>query len=1015
MLKNRPGRRKRPWPPGPGHWLRLAAVVLSLAAAVPALYGRGQQEDALARADELIAAKRYNEALGILSEYARQNPKSFDSAQSRIKRIMQAKDDYNLTAQKLLTEMEKETPDAELILALTNYLYELDPQRITETQEVIARIREAALFRSNQRRLDRILTQGQALIARGEYAEALRTYAGGLDIYQAEFFTGGYGAAMENRARQGISSLTANTALFSSISASLLDAVDNLAALENQGIGPQNLTVYRNAYNRVGAEIDRLTNLRDVYAGTASAFREDLDQIHSASPRGGDRNFLAFAARLMDGRGDDPEDGMLGIFDAVWNRAVPRARDLLDAKSGSVYAAALDEARASDYGGIGSRAEVLAGYASFPVDLETRWTRYDTSSPKPALFGEAVPPGEEGKYLKFRALAETAGYLGTLGQLGIRFDAVEQRDTVALWRSGGNPDELIRAEQSNTAQLRQIRQEAQNLVELIRRETGEYNTMDGRYPGSGAVEYINGVSGIAADFANGIKIQEDDSAARRFTIANGMIEGQIRQRETEFQQGSALVEGTLREGYLARRPAEGAELLTRMDGTLETDRQALQGLMNQYAAEPPEVQSAGQVLSLRGEAQALQTRLEGLRSQGRSLAATARSLAAQAEALRTEGSRTFAAAQAALGQEDFDAAENRLDQAIIAYDRSLELEDDEAARNQRDTAIPLLSAEITQRLNEAVFRDVENLITQISESYFRGDFDQAENLVTRALNRWRRTQTVDNPEIAYWRRMIQTGQRSGRTILPTAPLYAEMSQLLSEAQKNYEEGRELIGPSRTDGIKKLEQARQNIQKVKLVYPMNEEAGLLDLQIDQVSDPPGFARTFETKVNTAVAGCRQRSIQAYSDLLNLFKINPNYPNRAAIINQAEIDVGMRPRPPSEEQLAQSRELTSAAGSIVASGNMARMEEARGYLREAIELNPGNQEAKNLFNQASTLIVVSALRLDPESQQLFNQASQLIAQQNGVAALQLINQIYARNSQYRLMRQMITIEQRARSLL
>ncbi|MDR2662817.1 MAG: hypothetical protein LBC31_07465 [Treponema sp.] len=1015
MLKNRPGRRKRPWLPGPGHWLRLAAVVLSLAAAVPALYGRGQQDDVLSRADELIAAKRYNEALGILSEYARQNPKNFDIAQSRIKRIMQAKDEYNLTAQELLSEMEKETPDTERILALTNKLYEQDPQRIAETQEVIARIREAALFRSNQRRLDRILTQGQALIARGEYAEALRTYAGGLDIYQAEFFTGGYGPAMENRARQGIANLTGNIALFGSISASLLEAVNDLAALESQGIEPQNLTAYRNVYNRVGAEIDRLTNLRNGYAGTASVFREDLEQVRSANPLGRDRNFLAFAARLMDGRGDDPEDGMLGIFDAVWNRAVPRARDLLDAKSASAYTAALGEARARNYGATESRAEILAGYASLPADLETRWTRYDTSSPKPALFDQAVSPGEEGKYLKFRALEETAGYLRTLGQLGLRFDAVGQRDTVALWRSGGNPEELIRAEQSSTGQFRQIRQEAQNLVTAIRRETEEYRGLDGRYPGSGAVEYIDGAGGIAADFVNAIKIQEDDSAARRFTIANGVMEGQIQQRETEFRQGSLLVEGTPRGDYLARRPGEAVELLTRMDGAVEANRQSLQGLLNQYAAEPPEVQSAARVQSLRSEAQVLQSRLDDLRSRGRTLTASARSQAAQAEALRAEGNRAFAGAQTAMNQGDFDAAENRLDQAILAYDRSLELEDDEAARNQRDNAVPLLSAEITRRLNEAVFRDVEGLITQISEAYFRGDFDQAENLVTRALNRWRRTQTVDNPEIAYWRRMIQTGQRSGRTILPTAPLYAEMSQLLSEARKNYEEGRELIGSSRSEGIKKLEQARQNIQKVKLVYPMNEEAGLLDLRIDQVSDPPGFTRTFETKVNTAIAGCRQRSIQSYSDLLNLFKIEPNYPNRAAIVYQAEIDVGMRPRPPSEEQLARSRELTAAARSIVAAGNMARMEEARSSLREAIELNPDNQEAKNLFNQASTLIVVAALRLDPESQQLFNQASQLIAQQNGVAALQLINQIYARNSQYRLMRQMITIEQRARTLL
>jgi tetratricopeptide (TPR) repeat protein len=475
------------------------------------------------------------------------------------------------------------------------------------------------------------------------------------------------------------------------------------------------------------------------------------------------------------------------------------------------------------------------------------------------------------------------------------------------------------------------------------------------------------------------------------------------------------VDGTPRGDYLARRPAEAAELLARMDGAIDADRESLQSLLGQYDAEPPEIRSGGRFQSLRSEALTLQSRLEALRSRGRTLAVTARSQAAQAEALRTEANGNFEAARTAMGQGDFDAALDRADRAADVYSQSLELEDNEAARDRRDNAVPALSAEITQRLNEAVLRDVESLVTQISEAYFGGYFDQAENLVTRAQNRWRRVHTVENPEIAYWRRMIQVGQRSSRTILPTAPLYAEMSQLLSEARKNYEEGREIIVSSHSEGMKKLEQARQNVQKVKLVYPMNEEAGLLDLRIEQVVDPEAFAAAFITKVNNAVAGCRQRSIQAYADLLNLFKIYPEYPNRAAIILQAEIDVGMRPRPPTEEQLARSRELTAAARPIVASGNMARMEEARGYLKDAIELNPDNREAKTLFTQASNLIVVSGLRLDPESQRLFNQASQMIAQQNGVGALQLINQIYARNSQYRLMRQMVTIEQRARALL
>jgi hypothetical protein len=989
--------------------------VFTLFAALPALYGRGQQEDILSTADELIAEKRYNEALRILSGYGRRGAVEFEQAQVRIQRILRARDAYNYTAQLLLDELEKYPVDDARVLALSNELLDLDPQRIAETQDFINRTREVALFKSNQRRLEEILTRGQELIGRDAYTEALRTYTGGLDIYQADFFAAGYGAAVENRARQGIAALEGNTGTFNSIAAGLLNAVNELRAQADQGMEAQNLTVYRNIYNRVGAEMDRLTDLKNLFTGTDTAFRGDLDQIRRLNPQNRDRNFLAFALMLMEGRTNDPRDGMIGVFYSLWDDAVARARDLMDAKARSVYAAAVQDAESFNYSRTGARAEVLAGYAALPADLEIRWNRFDTEDQKVTLFNQAVPRGEEENFLRFRSLGNASEHLRVLSQLGSRYMAVEDRDTVAAWRSGGSAGELIRLEQANFNTLRQIRQDAQTLVAAVRRDGAEYHALEDRYPDSGGGAYMDRIDALASALVERIAAREEDSAVKRYTIANGVVDAQVLAREQEFQEGLTLLEGTKSQDqseYVSKHPTAAAEILGRIDGLAGTNQQALQNLIDQYNAESAEFNAVSRVRALRDSAQDIANRLDTVRSRARSTAASARSQSAQAAALREEGDRRYAEAQGALNQGDYESARNRLQQAGDAYYQSLVYEDDQSTWDKRETAVPNLDAEIARLLNEEVVRDVRGLVAQVDEAYRGGDFDKAEELLTRAENRWKVTQSENSPDLDYWRGMIRIGRRSGRTIPVTAPLYAEMSQLLSEAQKNYTEGRSIISSDRGEGLRKLTLASRNIQKVRLVYPMNEEAGILDLRIEQVVDPAEFDRNFADRINKAVAGTKRRDMQSYNDLRNLQKINPRYPNITAIVEQAERDVGLAPPLPDPAAVALSDELTAQARPIVAGRIMNELEGARNDLARAIRLNPGNQEARRLFDQVAQIQVAGRTILDAEAERLFVQAGTMLNQSNYVGAMRLINQIYARNPQYRSNNRVLELERRAR---
>ncbi|MCL1812446.1 MAG: hypothetical protein FWG29_02860 [Treponema sp.] len=986
--------------------------------AVPVLnYARGQQDDVLSRVDELITQKRYNEALNILVPYMKDNPKDFDAAQKRVQQILFFKEEYNRVAQKLLDVMEEEEPDNEKILALTNQLYELDPERIAETQDFINKTRELALFRSNMRRLDRILTQGQELVNQGRHAEALRTYTEGFTIYQAEFFSGQYGPAMESRARQGITNINSNIAAVTSAANALQEAVNALEALSNQGIEPQNLVTYRNAYNRLAAEMDRFTALRNTFANTDTAFREDLVLLRRNFPQQGDRNFLAFAVRLMEGRGENL-GGMLNVFDTIWYKSIPQARELLDQKSRVVFTAIVNDASTEEYGRLGSRSDILAAYGSFPEDLEEHWGRYDLAQ-KETIFDRSVPVAEAGFYLKFRYLTESSALWRTLGQLGTRYNAVPNQESIILWRNGGNGDELVRAETNTINTLRQIRTDAGSLLNTIQQGSARYQNIESRIRDPGYRTYLEGIGSSTEDLLRLIGDQEEVSSFRRYTIANGIIENSVKARENEFIESKVFFEGTRRDDYLAKFPTRAAELLTQMDRSMETDRQALQTLLGQYNTENAGVAGSFRIRTLQEEASAMLSRLDNTRSEGRSMATIARSQSTDAANLRREGDRFYAEAQAALARGDFTTALQRVERAAQSYDQSLEREYDENTWFMRNTSIHDLDEKISEAYNQEVIRQVAELIEQIQGSYYGNDFDQAERLISRAQNIWKLTQAQDHPDLVYWNNMIVAGIRSGRTIPPTAPLYAEMSQLLSDARRNYEEGRVLILTSETQGRRRLNSAKQDLEKIKLVYPMNEDAGILDLMIDRELDP-NFAATLNAKIQGAIQITRTGSIaariQAVNDLRNYRTVFRDFlPNWEAIIFQAEVDAQLRPRPPSPEEIAEAAAIVARSRSIIAGNNLDAIIGARDELSRARRIDPNNRDAGPLFDEASRKIRIIGTVLDSEAERLFQQASQALTQDNPVRARQLLSQIYARNPDYRYISKVITLHQRVESRL
>jgi tetratricopeptide (TPR) repeat protein len=304
------------------------------------------------------------------------------------------------------------------------------------------------------------------------------------------------------------------------------------------------------------------------------------------------------------------------------------------------------------------------------------------------------------------------------------------------------------------------------------------------------------------------------------------------------------------------------------------------------------------------------------------------------------------------------------------------------------------------------------------EVYFEGHFDAAEEYLIRAMNRRRRSNLEEDPEISYWLTIVRGAVtlRAGRVILPTAPLYAEMSQLLSEARKNYNEGIALInGERREEGFARFAESRRKTAEVRLMFPVNQEASLLDLRMDQVIDPAAFNASFQRRLNQAVSGVAQGSVESFAELQNLSQINPGYPGIRGMVVQAEIDLGYRPAPPDPRSLARSGELAATARGIIERNLRSQFPVALEMLNQALILNHSNDQAMSLKDRLQTeLGGGGSAVLHSAAEREYQRAVQALQQGNTLVAMTIVRHLLS-DAQNQTSRRVLDLQKRIESIL
>jgi hypothetical protein len=447
--------------------------------------------------------------------------------------------------------------------------------------------------------------------------------------------------------------------------------------------------------------------------------------------------------------------------------------------------------------------------------------------------------------------------------------------------------------------------------------------------------------------------------------------------------------------YLAKYPAEALSIFVRLDQGTAQGLADGNALIARYDAESLRFITTPYISGLFRDARTLVARIEELRGKTLVLEEISRTQSAQAESLRLEGDRFYQDARSALAQSNFDVARDRVLQSGERYDASLVIQESVNLRRTRDTNLVALGAEITRLENEAIVREVRNLVNTARDTYFDGNFTEAEEYLVRATNRWRRTNVEDDPEVNYWLLVVRGAMslQAGRTIPVTAPLYAEMSQILSDAKKNFDDGLRLINENRRrEGIAKFAEARRKTREVRLMFPVNQDASILELRMDQVTDPSAFNASFQRRLSEAVSGTKRGRVESFAELQNLVEINPAYPGIRDLVAQAEIDMGYRLPPPDERSMARSAELTAAARSIVDRNIRSQFPIALEQLNQALVLNPTNSQAMSLKDRVQTeLGGGSSLVLSSAVEREYQRAVQALQQGNTLVAMTIVRQL------------------------
>ena len=164
----------------------ISAILIFLTS--PCLFAQEKDDLSLFEIDRLIRRTEYDEALKQLNIYIEKNPEKFDSAQSRIKRIMHARNQYSILAEKLIKLIQTDPGNNKEIYEITAQLEKFEKHPSDQNLQFIADLKKSAEFNYFRALFLEIQNTTAALSHKGDYIAAVEKAKEGFWLYRDDFY-----------------------------------------------------------------------------------------------------------------------------------------------------------------------------------------------------------------------------------------------------------------------------------------------------------------------------------------------------------------------------------------------------------------------------------------------------------------------------------------------------------------------------------------------------------------------------------------------------------------------------------------------------------------------------------------------------------------------------------------------------------------------------------------------------------------------------------------------------------
>ena len=991
-------------------------------------YAQKTEEISLFEIDRLIKDTEYDKALQLLNSYLKKHPENFDNVQVRIKKIMNARKQYSALAEQLLWIIENEPENSQKIYEITEQLEQFEKNPSNQIKNFIQDAKKSSEFNYFRSLFLTIQKESASFTERKLYNLAILKIKEGFWLYKDEFYAKWNNnpqiiEQMENLINQ----LEMQTIVFED--KTLVNQINEQTQIIDEFISQKK-------YDEIYKELENITKSIQILAGIRNNLLNIIEKMSELYEKNydsdlNDASYIPFMIRFISGVDNIPHSGILGCVEYYWDLTVKNLNDKVFTQLQNNYYDFTDSLNNENKEKMQENLESIRKFVAIQRKILDFYN----------LFEQDSDYKKENPLEYYYVLGDTLLVLSqktlSVNELYFKLLGIQQEQSILIEKilndTENTDDKKIKSLFDLSSQAAKIvgnknDYELQNYQwynKYKKQKKDIWNSLLQTYNFL-VDKTFNEAKNIQLDLFNQIfyayksNIETNSfDIEKRFEVAQELLDGlpvQLSREEIQQMKDNSQIivdfdyakkhktEENL--GILYCYPNFAQTLIMEAQSKIQNT----QSKINNYCdAVYSNLKDNSLISSENNSSNSQEFYIDYMDNQQKyfseyekkcnNLLGMAKQQRNKSILARNEGELRFSEAQVSLEKNDFDMARKKLQDSLKKFDESLKYQDDYELRLECDSKLYELGIKIAKLENEIVVKEVRELKNKAKDAYFNGRFEDAQKYLNQAKSRWSVTNEIPDEEIVMLSNFVNSAisMKTGRDIPVSAPQYPEMSQLLNLAYAYFEEGSELIKKGkRNEGITKLDIAVENIQKLQLVYPLNQEAAILTLRINQLKDSKKFEREFSQKINAAKLMCENPKTrkEGYANLLDYYEIQPDYKGLKELIYKVEIDIGIRQKKADNSGVKKANQLLSEAKKIYSSAkdDEEKLKQALAKVDESLSLVMDNEEAVKLKDEITTKIGGTVITvLSTEDERLYQLAVQRLQSNNVIEANLILEKI------------------------